>query len=308
MNTDGKELLAHIDERILLSTPNTALRKAIKEWDERQIRNDNANSEKEPQQEIDDTDGPPRSCSDVPGIPWFIKKLHPYITLKDWLHVRNREDFLSLEVVTCAFCFLGLSHGLFSADTLRMYHKKLANKPKLQCERILAPLHRNRVVENDDRRIPSLGRSRLLVPCRIRFRDPEVGNDAQSEMICLSSKKESLQISIDMADEQSSPGGSRHSTPRLKSPKLDVTSRKRVVAIIGSPTSTASPSGGSVKKTIIPCDDDLEIEFMKQRAETAMKWARRHTGSNNSLRRSRDVPRSSVTGMSDSSRYDFLQF
>eukprot|EP01064_Diplonema_japonicum_P003383 TRINITY_DN12190_c0_g1_i1.p1 TRINITY_DN12190_c0_g1~~TRINITY_DN12190_c0_g1_i1.p1 ORF type:complete len:713 (+),score=169.39 TRINITY_DN12190_c0_g1_i1:1095-3233(+) len=173
MNTE-RGLLAHIDERVLLTGPMQALSKAIEEWDERQARNEKK------EETLPNISSRGRSCADMPGIPWFIRKLHPYISVKDWLYVRNRDDFLNLTVSLCGFCFLGLSRGLCSQDTLRRHHNNLSKKPKLQDINEIPSMtnSRRRTVGADDRRKRRQGPSKLLVPCEVSY---TAGEEEQQE-------------------------------------------------------------------------------------------------------------------------------
>ena len=165
MNPD-QGLLAHLDERLFLEPPDgpmVALSKAIDEWDDRQARN----KEKEEVIVPKVTQASQRSCVDVPGIPWFVKQLHPHITVRDWVHVRDRDDFLGLKTNSCGFCFLGLTHGLTTEDTLKRHHMNITKKPHIESgnELPLAVTRRRRHLGSDDRRQRATGLSRLIVPC-----------------------------------------------------------------------------------------------------------------------------------------------
>eukprot|EP01063_Lacrimia_lanifica_P022087 TRINITY_DN29795_c0_g1_i1.p1 TRINITY_DN29795_c0_g1~~TRINITY_DN29795_c0_g1_i1.p1 ORF type:complete len:812 (+),score=251.78 TRINITY_DN29795_c0_g1_i1:129-2564(+) len=170
MSTD-KGLLAHIDERLLLENPVMALARAIEEWSQRQLRNDVEASLSPKANKKGQEWEWGRSCGDCPGIPWFIVQLHPYITLKDWVHVRDRDDFLGLKVSLCAFCYLGLTHGMSSQDTLKRFHRNLARKPRIERRDEIpsATLQQRKTVPIDERRQKRPGRSRLLVPVQAVF-------------------------------------------------------------------------------------------------------------------------------------------
>lgn len=184
-------LLAHIDERQLMKDPMAALAQAQKEWDERHRRHD---FEHEEQAQV--TDDIPRSCQDFQGIPWFVKYLHPYMTPKDWLHTRNRQDFLRLTVSMCDCCFLTLTNGLSSEDTLRRHHRQMARRPRFdgaagkggagaqspsaaswRCAQRGAREARG----DPEQKLPPErrphGLSRLLVACEVRFPPPSQGSE-----------------------------------------------------------------------------------------------------------------------------------
>eukprot|EP01062_Namystynia_karyoxenos_P073119 TRINITY_DN69967_c0_g1_i1.p1 TRINITY_DN69967_c0_g1~~TRINITY_DN69967_c0_g1_i1.p1 ORF type:complete len:862 (+),score=280.75 TRINITY_DN69967_c0_g1_i1:118-2586(+) len=181
MNTD-RGLLAHVDERQLLKEPLAALAQAAREWEERHKRA----AEAQPQVGSPRTgEGPrsepgsPKSPAGVPdyrGIPWFVRHLHPYITRKDWLHVRGREDFLQLSVSMCDSCFVTLVTGLSSEDTLRRFHGRISRRPRLSRSPpplFAEPRSPKRELEEDPapqkltRKLH--GMSRLLIPCSVRF-------------------------------------------------------------------------------------------------------------------------------------------
>ncbi|KAJ9468151.1 hypothetical protein DIPPA_16658 [Diplonema papillatum] len=163
LNAD-RGLLAHIDERLLLSDPMLALSKATEEWEERQTRNfgdDDAASARESRERD----------KGKASIPWFVLKLHPYITSKDWEHAKHRDDFLDLTALSCPLCFLSLCRGLTSEDTIKRYNRSIASKPKLSSiDEVPTALSRRIFIGPDDRRVKPQSRSRLLVPCTVQVK------------------------------------------------------------------------------------------------------------------------------------------
>eukprot|EP01006_Ploeotia_vitrea_P030932 TRINITY_DN63245_c0_g1_i2.p1 TRINITY_DN63245_c0_g1~~TRINITY_DN63245_c0_g1_i2.p1 ORF type:complete len:906 (-),score=71.36 TRINITY_DN63245_c0_g1_i2:117-2834(-) len=128
-NKEHSGLLSKIDNRILLHDPMEALNElTYRLADIKASEEQNTEAKKQELKQISST-----LASQQIQIPWFIRKLHPYMTIYDYIKVRARDDFQNIEAQMCGTCFLTITKQFPSIHTMTDTMKEaLSRKPKLK--------------------------------------------------------------------------------------------------------------------------------------------------------------------------------